>query len=170
MVAKVRGVADQLRALGDPVRAEELDGRLKAARQDAGRALRDRVDLYEGGGQTIRLGRHRFAVNTQPVDLTLVPYEGTMAYAVTGTDYRLPVRDPAFDATRPYWDQLAGRPRRPRCTAPSTWPPTCSPGPRSTRCAGRRPRTAGCSPRCAGWPSPVTTRATSGASTTATPR
>jgi hypothetical protein len=106
MVAKVRGVAEQLRTLGDPVRAEELDGRLKAARQDAGRALRDRVDLYEGGGKTIRLGRHRFAVNTQPIDLTLVPYEGTMAYAVTGTDYRLPVRDPAFEATRPYWDQL----------------------------------------------------------------
>jgi MoxR-like ATPase len=106
MVAKVRGVADQLRALGDPVRAEELDGRLKAARQDAGRVLRDRVDLYEGDGNTIRLGRHRFAVNSQPVDLTLVPYEGTMAYAVTGTDYRLPVRDPAFDETRPYWDQL----------------------------------------------------------------
>jgi len=106
MVAKVRGVADQLRRLGDPVRAEELDGRLKAARQDAGRALRDRVDLYEGGGKAIRLGRHRFAVNTQPIDLTLVPYEGTMAYAVTGTDYRLPVRDAAFEATRPYWDQL----------------------------------------------------------------
>jgi MoxR-like ATPase len=106
MVAKVRGVADQLRSVGDPVRAEELDGRLKAARQDAGRVLRDRVDLYEGDGQTIRLGRHRFAVNSQPVELTLVPYEGTMAYAVTGTDYRLPVRDPAFEATRPYWDQL----------------------------------------------------------------
>ncbi|MGH3377736.1 MAG: DNA repair ATPase [Actinoallomurus sp.] len=106
MVAKVRGVADQLRTLGDPVRAEELDGRLKAARQDAGRALRDRVDLYEGDGKTIRLGRHRFAVNTQPIDLTLVPYEGTMAYAVTGTDYRLPVRDAAFEATRPYWGQV----------------------------------------------------------------
>jgi hypothetical protein len=105
MVAKIRGVADQLRSLGDSVRAEELDGRLKAARQDAGRALRDRVDLYEGDGRAIRLGRHRFAVNTQPVDLTLVPYEGTMAYAVTGTDYRMPVRDPAFESTRPYWDQ-----------------------------------------------------------------
>ncbi|MDN3354291.1 DNA repair ATPase [Actinomadura sp. DC4] len=105
MVAKVRSVAEQLRTLGDPVRAEELDGRLKAARQDAGRVLRDRVDLYEGDGNTIRLGRHRFAVNTQPVDLTLVPFEGTMAYAVTGTDYRLPVRDTGFEATRPYWDQ-----------------------------------------------------------------
>ncbi len=103
MVAKVRDVAGRLRDLGDPVRAGELEGRLKAARQDAGRMLRDRVDLYEGG--TLRLGRHRFAVSTQPVDLTLVPYEGGMAYAVTGTDYRQHVRDAAFEETRPYWEQ-----------------------------------------------------------------
>nr|WP_242454612.1 DNA repair ATPase [Bailinhaonella thermotolerans] len=106
MVARVRAVAEELRALGDQVRAEELAGRLKAARQEAGRGLRDRADLYDAGGAAIRLGRHRFAVNTQPLDLTLVPHEGGMAYAITGTDYRQPVRDAAFEATRPYWDQL----------------------------------------------------------------
>ncbi|MGW2518031.1 DNA repair ATPase [Streptomyces sp. NPDC001617] len=107
MVAKVRRTADDLRALGDRSRAEELDGRLAAARQEAGRALRDRTDLYADAGRTLRLGRHRFAVNTEPLDLTLVPY-GTdgLAFAVTGTDYRSPVTDPAFAATRPYW----GRP------------------------------------------------------------
>ncbi|MFB6778678.1 DNA repair ATPase [Streptomyces sp. NPDC056352] len=106
MVAKVRRTAEELRGLGDPVRAEELDGRLKAARQEAGRALRDRSELYADGGATIRLGRHRFAVNTQPFDLTLVPSGDRLAFAVTGTDYRAPVTDPAFEATRPYWDQL----------------------------------------------------------------
>lgn len=87
------------------MRAEELDGRLKAARQEAGRALRDRSELYADGGATIRLGRHRFAVNTQPFDLTLVPSGDRLAFAVTGTDYRAPVTDPAFDAARPYWQQ-----------------------------------------------------------------
>jgi ATPase involved in DNA repair/AAA domain (dynein-related subfamily) len=106
MVAKLRGVADELRALGDQVRAEELAGQVKAARQEAGRALRDRLDLYADGGETIRLGRHSFAVNTQPLDLTLVPHDGRMAYAITATDYRSPVRDPAFEATKPYWEQL----------------------------------------------------------------
>ncbi|GAA4638490.1 DNA repair ATPase [Actinoallomurus vinaceus] len=105
MVEKVRSVVEQLRAAGDAVRAEEIDGLLKTARQEAGRALRDRADLYEDGGESIRLGAHRFAVNTQPVDLTLVPHDGGMAYAVTATDYRSPVCDPAFAATRPYWDQ-----------------------------------------------------------------
>ncbi|MFJ9889984.1 DNA repair ATPase [Streptomyces sp. NPDC091287] len=112
MVAKVRRTADELRELGDPVRAEELGGRLKAARQEAGRALRDRTELYADGGSVIRLGRHRFAVNTQPFDLTLVPAgdrngQGQrLAFALTGTDYRAPVTDPAFAAARPYWEQL----------------------------------------------------------------
>ncbi|MEV6163512.1 DNA repair ATPase [Streptomyces sp. NPDC052052] len=105
MVAKVRRTADELRELGDPVHAQELDGQLLAARQEAGRALRDRGELYADGGATIRLGRHRFAVNTQPFDLTLVPHGDGLAFALTGTDYRAPVTDPAFEAARPYWDR-----------------------------------------------------------------
>ncbi|SEP80882.1 ATPase family associated with various cellular activities (AAA) [Lentzea xinjiangensis] len=103
MVAKVRTVAGQLRELGD-VRADELDAGLRDARQEGGRALRDRADLYDGA--SIVLGRHRFPVTTEPVDLTLVPRDGRMFYAVTGTDYRGEVTDPAFAATKPFWDQL----------------------------------------------------------------
>ncbi|GLW30767.1 DNA repair ATPase [Actinoplanes regularis] len=103
MVAKVRTVADELRAAGDTVRAEELEGRLKASRQEAGRALRDRLDLFDGDG--IRLGRHTFAVNSQAIDLTLVPQDDGLAYAITGTDYRAPIDDPAFTLTRDFWDQ-----------------------------------------------------------------
>ncbi|PSK90252.1 MoxR-like ATPase [Murinocardiopsis flavida] len=106
MIARLRSTAEELRSLGDQVRAEEVDGRVKAARQEAGRSLRDRLDLYADGGETIKLGHHRFAVNTQPVDLTLVPNGETMAFAITGTDFRAPVQDPEFDATRPFWQQL----------------------------------------------------------------
>ncbi|MEV0827831.1 DNA repair ATPase [Nonomuraea rubra] len=105
MVAKVRSAAADLRGLGDAVRAEELDGRVKAAQQEAGRALRDRLDLFSDGGETLRLGHHRFAVNTQPIDLTLVPHDGQMNFAITGTDYRAPV-PASFDDTRPFWDQV----------------------------------------------------------------
>ncbi|MFD6971565.1 DNA repair ATPase [Streptomyces sp. NPDC059949] len=105
MAAKVRRTADELRRLGDTVRAEELEGRLLAARQEAGRALRDRSELFSDGGGTIRLGRHRFAVTRQAPELTLVPHQDGLAFALTGTDYRSPVTDPEFAATRPYWDR-----------------------------------------------------------------
>lgn len=112
MAAKVRRTADELRELGDDGRAEELEGRLKAARQEAARALRDRTELYADGGSVIRLGRHRFTVNTQPFELTLVPRGDGLAFALTGTDYRAPVEDDGADGagagfagTRPYWEQ-----------------------------------------------------------------
>ncbi|MFF8998234.1 DNA repair ATPase [Streptomyces achromogenes] len=105
MPAKVRRTAGELRDLGDSVRAEELDGRLKAARQEAERALRDRTDLYADDGRTLRLGTHRFTVNTQPLDLALVPHDDGLAFAITGTGYRAPVTDPDFAAGRAYWQR-----------------------------------------------------------------
>ncbi len=105
LVAKVRRSADELRSLGDRVRAEELDGKLRSAREEAARALRDRTDLYADGGRAIRLGAHRFAVSTQPFDLTVVPHDDGLALALTGTDYRAPVTDPALLADRPLWDR-----------------------------------------------------------------
>ncbi|MET9155204.1 DNA repair ATPase [Streptomyces griseoflavus] len=105
LVAKVRRTADDLRALGDRVRAEELEGRLRSAHEEAARALRDRTDLYADGGRAIRLGGHRFAVSTQPFDLTVVPHGDGLAVALTGTDYRAPVTDPALLADRPLWNR-----------------------------------------------------------------
>ncbi|MFE3323947.1 DNA repair ATPase [Streptomyces sp. NPDC059176] len=105
MVAKVRRTAEELRDLGDQVRADELENRLKAARQEAGRALRDRTELFTDGGATIRFGRHLFTVNTRTPELALLPDEDAMAFALTGTDYRSPVTAPEFAATRPYWGQ-----------------------------------------------------------------
>ncbi|WP_432073450.1 DNA repair ATPase [Streptomyces wuyuanensis] len=106
MTDKVRRTAEELRGLGDRARAEEVEGRLKAARQEAGRALRDRTELYADDGGTIRLGRHRFAVTTQDAELTLVPRGDGMAFTLTGTDYSSPVTTPEFRDTRPYWGQL----------------------------------------------------------------
>ncbi|MYW63429.1 AAA family ATPase [Streptomyces sp. SID8379] len=106
MVAKVRRTIGELRERDDQVRADELDGRLSAARQDALRALRDRTELYADGGTALRLGRHRIAVNGRPPELALVPHgDDRMAYALTGTDYRAPVDDPAFTELRDHWGQ-----------------------------------------------------------------
>ncbi|CAM3438401.1 DNA repair ATPase [Stackebrandtia soli] len=104
MVTKLRSIADELRELGDQVRAEELTGRIKAARQEAGRALADRQDLYDG--DVIKLGGHRLPVNSQPMELTLVPSGDRLAFSLSGTDYRSVVDDPEFADTREFWDQL----------------------------------------------------------------
>ncbi|WBP86627.1 DNA repair ATPase [Kitasatospora cathayae] len=102
---KLRDLARQLTELGDRVRAEELAGRLRAARGRAHRALRDRAELAGDGPGTLRLGRHLFAVTTQRPELTLLPWHGRPAFTLTGTDYRSPVTDPAFAATERYWNR-----------------------------------------------------------------
>ncbi|MCB9761797.1 MAG: DNA repair ATPase [Alphaproteobacteria bacterium] len=106
MVLKLRQISEQLGQLGDNVKADELLARLKSARQDALRGLRDRSELFEGGENLIRFGKHRFPVNTQPLELTMVPRGGEMALHLTGTDFYEVVDDADFERTRPYWDQL----------------------------------------------------------------
>ena len=105
MVMKVRDLADKLRAQNSDVKAEELLARLKIARQDSARGLRDRQELFEGGDNIVKLGRHRFNINTEPMDLSLVPRKGGMAYHITGTDFFEQIQDEKFAQTKDFWDQ-----------------------------------------------------------------
>jgi uncharacterized protein YecE (DUF72 family) len=105
MVLKLRSLADQLQSLGDTVKADEIDARLKAARQDALRGMRDRTELFEDGTAVIKLGKHRFRVNQQPLQATLVSRDDGIALHLTGTDFFEPVTDEQFLRTRDYWMQ-----------------------------------------------------------------
>ncbi len=105
MALKVRGIVEELRTLKESVRAEDIAGRIKSAQDQAVRALRDKLDIYEEGGNLIRLGRHRFSVNTQEPDLTLVPHGDGLALHIAGTDYFEAIDDPELEATRPFWEQ-----------------------------------------------------------------
>ncbi len=105
MVAKLRSTSTKLRELGDVVRADEIDGRLKAARDEAARTMRDKKDLFEDGASVVRFGQHRFSVNTQSIELTLVPREGIPHLHITGTGFFEPITDPDFEHTREFWDQ-----------------------------------------------------------------
>ncbi|MFD8718161.1 DNA repair ATPase [Streptomyces sp. NPDC059629] len=69
------------------------------------RELRDRADLTEDGGAAVRLGRHRFAVRREPVELTLQPDGDGLAFAVTGTGYRRPAHLPELLTGREFWTQ-----------------------------------------------------------------
>ncbi|MEM9188304.1 MAG: DNA repair ATPase [Myxococcota bacterium] len=105
MVMKLRQIVEQLRELDDSVKAEEVEARLKTARQDSLRAMRDKLELFEEGEDLIKFGKHRFTVNTQPLELSLVPREGEMALHLTGTNFYELVEDADFRKTEPFWDQ-----------------------------------------------------------------
>ena len=104
MIVKLVKSASDLRALGETVKADELDAKVKAAKTEAARALRDRLDIFESG-EVLRFGRHRFSVNTSPLQLTLAASGQAMELLLTGTDYRVPVTDPEFARTQSFWAQ-----------------------------------------------------------------
>ena len=110
MIAKLSELAGQLRELGSAIQADELEGRVKTLREEAARVLRDRREIFEDGTAVLRLGNHRFSVNSQPFDATLVPREVgpgqlELFLHLTGTDFAERVQDQALDSVREYWDQ-----------------------------------------------------------------
>ena len=105
MINKVRDIIKQLNDLDDSGKAEELETALKVAREDALRKLKDKLDLYEDGENIIRLGKHKFGVNRQPLDLTIVLKDGNLAYHLTGTDFYQELNNPVLLNSRQIWDQ-----------------------------------------------------------------
>jgi hypothetical protein len=105
MVHRIRGIADELRAMGETVRSEEVQSRLKAIQDESVRLQRDRKELLVDGANVIQLGRHRFAVNPQPIELTMVVRDDCWQLHITGTRFYSPVADPRLDNARDLWNQ-----------------------------------------------------------------
>ncbi len=104
LILKLRDLTDRLRYLKDSVRADDIEARLKGARDQAMRTLRDKTDLFEEGGNVIKLGpRHRFSVNTQELDLTLMPRGDQLYLHLTGTDFLEPLQNTELDILRDCW-------------------------------------------------------------------
>src|SRR5690606_7365275 len=84
--------------------ADEVQSKLKSTKEDAVRQLKDRSELYDGE-HLISFGKHKFSVNNQLLDLTIVPRGNSMFYHITGTNFFEEIRDPKFLATREVWNQ-----------------------------------------------------------------
>ena len=107
MVGKVRSMVDELREMGGNLEADDIAGRLRSSQDAAMRSVRDRSDIYESGGDVIRLGpRHRFSVNQQHLDLTLVPRQERIMLHLTGTQYYEPLEDERLTELQDYWGML----------------------------------------------------------------
>ena len=104
LVNKIRDIVGKLNNFEDSVKAEDLDAKLKAIREQAIRSLRDKSDLYESEGQVIKLGpRHKFAVNKQELDVTILPKDDQLFVRLTGTDYFEALEDDSLNALSDYW-------------------------------------------------------------------
>ncbi|MDF3012604.1 MAG: repair protein, partial [Cellvibrio sp.] len=107
LVLKIGDLLAQLKALDSAVKADDIDARFKAIRGQALRALRDKTDIFEEGGNVIKLGpRHKFSVNTQELDLTLIPREGELNFHLTGTNYYAAVNNPELLKLKDYWSMV----------------------------------------------------------------
>ncbi len=105
LVTKIREQAQQLRDLDSAVKADDIESRFKAIKEQALRSLRDKSDIYEAGGNIIKLGpRHKFSVNTQELDLTIIPRNGELNVHLTGTNYFEPITRPELLELREYWE------------------------------------------------------------------
>ena len=61
-------------------------------------------ELFESEN-VISFGKHRFLVNKQNIDLTIVPKENEQYYHITGTNFFEKIDHEEFDHTKAVWDQ-----------------------------------------------------------------
>ena len=105
MVQRVRELIDQLIQVEDPIKAGDLQTRLQTVKQEALHQLRDRLELFAEGDRVIRLGTHRFRVQSQELEATIVQREDRLFYHLTGTGFYEPVADEAIQQARAVWAQ-----------------------------------------------------------------
>ena len=105
MIEKLRDIIAELTELGDPVKADGIQTRLNTTRDDAVRALKDRNELFVDGQAILQFGRHKFSVNEQELELSIVPQEDEMCFHLSGTAYFEPITDERFLSTQHVWTQ-----------------------------------------------------------------
>ena len=104
LAQKIREIVEKLRALFDNVKADDIESKFKSAQDQAIRSLRDKSELFESSGNVIKLGpRYKFSVNTQELDLTIVPKDQHLFMQLTGTEFQEKIIDEQLEAYKPFW-------------------------------------------------------------------
>ncbi|MBD1395700.1 DNA repair ATPase [Pontibacter sp. JH31] len=105
MIEKVRSTVEELLRIGDTVKADTIQSRLKTLKEDAVRQLKDKQELFVEGANILKFGKHQFTVNTQPLELSVVHRDNAMYYHLTGTNFFEKITDESFLSFRPVWEQ-----------------------------------------------------------------
>ncbi|MFK7970446.1 MAG: ATP-binding protein, partial [Bacteroidia bacterium] len=94
--------AEQLREMGEALRAGELLSRIQQIQEQSLSRLQDREAL---GDDEVKLGRHTFAAHKQSLGLSLTPRNEEMCLHLSGTAFFQPVYDEAINAAKDLWQQ-----------------------------------------------------------------
>ncbi|NQY05424.1 MAG: DNA repair ATPase [Flavobacteriaceae bacterium] len=105
MVNKLHSIIEQLKNLDDIGKAESLESKLKTTREEVIRKLKDKLDLYEDGENVIKLGKHKFGVNKQPLDLNIVNKSEELYFHLTGTDFYEKINSEILANAKDIWNQ-----------------------------------------------------------------
>lgn len=105
MVDRARQMAQELAAMEDATKSEEILQQLLVVQQEAIRNLKDKKELYVDGAQILAMGKYRFAIQSQNVALTLTNRDGTYNYHITGTSYFESVDHPELETLKAVMDQ-----------------------------------------------------------------
>ncbi|MGJ8661096.1 MAG: AAA family ATPase, partial [Bacteroidota bacterium] len=105
MVSKTHEIVKQLKELQENGKAESLETNLKTIKEETIRKLKDKLDLFEDGENVIRLGKHKFGVNKQILDLNIVVKDDVLYYQLSGTDFSEKIDDDSLAGTEHIWNQ-----------------------------------------------------------------
>jgi hypothetical protein len=104
MVLKLIGLIEEVKNLGDSVKSDDLDSKLKSIKDKALRSLRDNKDIFEDNGRIMKMGKHKFSVNKNNVDLTVVPKNDGLSFHLTSTDFYEDILNEEFNSLKEYWN------------------------------------------------------------------
>lgn len=104
MVLKVRTLIENIKEIGGTVQAEDLESKLVKIKDMSMRSLRDNQDIFEDGGNIMKMGKHKFPVNKVALDLTILNKDGQMQSHLTSTDYFNTVVNEKFNELQHLWD------------------------------------------------------------------
>ncbi|QCK16846.1 DNA repair ATPase [Mangrovivirga cuniculi] len=105
MIEKLRNIIAELSELGDTVKSDDVQSRLKSLKEDAIRQLRDKTELFEQGKDIIKFGNYKFSVNTQKPEITIVPKDNSLYFHLTGTNLYEEITNEKINESKQVWNQ-----------------------------------------------------------------
>lgn len=103
LVERLNNNLARITDMGDSVLAGTYSQKLKMLRSEAITATRDRAELFEKGGSVIKLGKHRFSVNSRTPEFNIVESNGVPTAIVASTGFKQEVVDERLAAMSDYY-------------------------------------------------------------------